>query len=407
MPETNSDIETEAIDDGANFWRLMEVLALQKRLVLTVVAVATIGAIVISLVLPKWYRAEALLLPPKEESLSMLNFGGALSEWASVTGGLNLPALVTPSDLYVRMLGSRASMNPVIDSFNLIERFEATSLYEAYIELDERSDFRVTPEGMIQIHFIDKDPQFAADVANAFVAELDKINRRIYSERTKKSREFIESSLTGARLELDSARLALRYFQERNRTVDLDKQTALAIETATALMTELATTEVELALKLKTLSKSHPDVVELSSKVSEMKRKVSELETGSSDSSYFSLPISETPRLRSQLADLTTRVRVAEKLYENLTLALNDARVQENRKAPAVATLDRATAPEIRFKPQRTLIVGATFGLSVVLAVFLAILVEYLKNLRNTNPADYRRAMVFSKSLFGGKRRTK
>jgi uncharacterized protein involved in exopolysaccharide biosynthesis len=401
------DMESGTIESGTNFWRLLEVLALQKRMVLTVVIVATVSAVIISLVLPKWYRAEALLLPPKEETLSMLNFGGAIAEWASVTGGLNLPALVTPSDLYVRMLSSRASMNPVIDSFDLINRFEASSLFDAYLTLEERADFRVTPEGMIQIRFVDQDPQFAADVTNAFVTELDKINRRIYSERTRKSREFIETSLSGARVELDSARLELRGFQERNRTIDLDKQTALAIETATALMTELATTEVELALKLKTLSESHPHVVELSSKVGELKRKVSELESGATDSSFFSLPISETPRLQSQLADLTTRVRVAELLYQNLTLALNDARVQENRQAPAVATLDRATPPQIRFKPQRTLIVGATFGLSIVLSVFLALLVEYLKNLRNTNPEDYRRAMVFSNSLFGGKRRTK
>ncbi|MBN4057003.1 hypothetical protein JYU19_01700 [bacterium AH-315-J21] len=396
------DSKTE-IEQGTNFWRLLEVMALQKRLILTLVTVATGAAIVAALVLPKWYRAEALLLPPKEESFSVLNSGSAIAEWASVTGGLNLPALVTPSDLYVRMLGSRASMDPVIEKFHLLERFEAKSLSEAYATLKKRADFRVTPEGMIQIRFADKEPQFAADVTNAFVEELDKINRRIYSSRTKKSREFIQSSLGSAKLELDSARVALRSFQELNHTVDLDRQTGLAIETAAALKTALATAEVELALKQRTLSDSHPDVVELATKVEVMQGKVLELEVGSGSSSYFSLPIAEAPRLRSQLANLTTRVRVAEQVYESLTLALNDARVQENRQAPAVATLDRATAPQIRYKPQRTLIVGAAFGLSFVIAVFLALLVEYLKNLKHTNPEDYRRALVFSGSLLGSK----
>lgn len=403
-PETGTVVNA---NHGTNFWRLLEVVALQKRLIFTVVGVATLAAVAISLVLPKWYRAEALLLPPKEENFSVLSSSSAIAEWASVTGGLNLPALVTPSDLYVRMLGSRASMDPVIDSFHLVKRFKAKSRYDALVTLKKRADFRVTPEGMIQIRFADKDPQFSADVTNSFVAELDKINRRIYSDRTRQSREFIQKSLTEAKVELDSARAALRAFQEKNRTVDLDRQTALAIETASALKTALATSEVELALKRKTLSGSHPDVVELEAKVAEMKKKVFELEHGSSDSSYFSLPIAETPRLRSRLAGLTTRVNVAEQVYQNLTLALSDARVQENRQAPALSILDAASPPQLRYKPQRTLIVGATFALSVALAIFLALLVEYLKNLSKTNPEDYRRAMVFTGSLFGGKRRTK
>ncbi|MFQ5606438.1 MAG: hypothetical protein ACE5GA_00720, partial [Candidatus Zixiibacteriota bacterium] len=255
--------------------------------------------------------------------------------------------------------------------------------------------------GLIRVRFEDRDPVRAAEIANAFVSELDRINREIFSVRTEQSREFIESSLADAKDELDSARAQLRAFQELNRTVDLDEQTSLTITTAATLKATLGATEVELNLKKRSLSRSHPEIAELAGKVAELKKKIAELEFGSDDSSYFSLPVAETPRLMAALAELTTRVRVAERLFENLRLSLDDARIQEKKEAPGLAILDPATPPEIRQRPQRSLIVGVSFAVSLVLAILLALIIEYVADLERRSPEDFRRASFFLRTFFG------
>lgn len=389
---------------GTNLWRLLEVIALRKRFIFTLVGIATIGAVIISLLVPKWYRAEALLLPPKDDRMTFSSLSGELNEWASVTAGLNLPVMVTPSDVYVSMLSSRAAKISVIDSLNLRKHFGDLSATEALEVVKENSDFSVTPEGLIQVRYIDQDPEMAAIIANSFVDELDRISRNIYSARTVQSRDFVLSSLNDTKAELDSARAALRAFQETNRALDLDKQTELAISTASKLKVELATLEVDLNLLKRSLSETHPEVTELAGKVAEYRGKLAELEYGSADSSYFSLPVAQTPRLRAELADLLTRVQVAERLYENLRIRYDEVSIQAKRDAPALSILDRAITPDIRYKPQRTLIVAGTFGFSLVLAILLALFFEYLVKLERENPGDFRRARFFFDTILKMKR---
>ncbi|MBN4076172.1 hypothetical protein JYT16_00485 [Gemmatimonas aurantiaca] len=380
---------------GTNLWRLLEVIALRKRFIFTLVGIATIGAVIISLLLPKWYRAESLLLPPKDDRMTFSSLSGALNDWASVTAGLNLPVMVTASDVYVRMLSSRAAKIGVIDSLQLREHFGGLSMSDALLAIDEYSDFLVTPEGLILVRYADQDAEMAAIIVNTFVDELDRIARQIYYSRTKQSLSFVETSLQGTQDELMSARGALRQFQEDNRAIDLNKQTELAINSASALKAELATLEVDLTLRKRSLSETHPEVVELAGKVAEYRNKISELEYGSGDSSYFSLPIAETPRLRSELADLVSRVQVAEQLYANLRLRYNEINIQSKRNAPTISVLDRAVTPEIRYKPQRSLIVAGTFGLSLIIAILFALFFEYLRRLEHENPEDFRRARFF------------
>ncbi|MBD3331623.1 hypothetical protein GF356_02130, partial [candidate division GN15 bacterium] len=69
---------------SGNFWLFLEVLARRRGLILGLVVAVTLIAAIVSFVLPRWYEAKALLLPPKDMSLPMGNVG-SLSEIVSVT----------------------------------------------------------------------------------------------------------------------------------------------------------------------------------------------------------------------------------------------------------------------------------------------------------------------------------
>ncbi|MEA3297074.1 MAG: Wzz/FepE/Etk N-terminal domain-containing protein, partial [candidate division Zixibacteria bacterium] len=146
---------------STNLWLLLETLARRRRFVLTFVILTTAISVIVSFLLPKYYEASALLLPPKDVSVPMAGLG-QISEVVSVTKGLNLPVMVTTSDVYARMLKSRRIADRVIYEFKLVDRYQARNRDEAYLTLLEWADFRVTDEGLLLIAIEDRDPQIAA-----------------------------------------------------------------------------------------------------------------------------------------------------------------------------------------------------------------------------------------------------
>lgn len=394
---------------SGNLWIFLEMLAKRRGMIIGITLIATLIAAGISMVLPKWYQSEALLLPPKDVSTTMESLS-RLEEVVSVTGGLNLPVMVTPSDVYARILKSRTIADRVIDQFDLQRRYETATRVETYEALLSHARFTVTEEGLLNISVEDREPQVAADMANAFVSEVNRVNQEIVVGRARKNREFIESRLHQVRAELDSSRSALESFQKKYRAVDFDEQTRLAIEQASNLKVSLAQVELDLQLAEQSLGKDHPDLLQRKQRRSIINQQLEDLEKGGQDSSYFSLPVASIPSLRGQYEMLYSRVRVSEGLYTTLLEQLEQAKIQESNETPTISVLDPARLPELRSRPKRTLIVGGTLLFSLLFSIMLAAIFEYLDRLRENKPLDYEKAMFVAGAFFGwipGVRRTR
>ena len=387
-------------ESSFNLWRLLELIALRIKFIVIFVLFAVVLSAIISLLLPKYYMARVILLPPKDEQLKV-GQGAGIQDFVSITSGLVLPVRATPTDIYARMLQSRNIAEGVIESNNLNTHYKLNSLEDVLERLDERSDFRVSDEGLLEITVNDRTPQKAADIANSFATQLDRATREITSARARSTREFIAGRLGEVSRELDSSRTELREFQQEHKAIDLDQQTQLAMQSAVNLKVELATNEIELSLKEKSLSPSHPDVITLKRRVEEIKDQISSLEFGGRDSSYLNLPVSQVPQLRMKLAELVSRVEISETLFGLLTEQFEQAKIQEKMDAPTISVLDKANPPALPYKPQKKLIVGITAFLSLILAVFFVLVIDYMERLRVNAPDDYRRAALFFNATLG------
>ena len=387
-------------ESTSNFWLFVELLARWRTFIVAVVFLATATAIVVSLLLPKWYEASALLLPPKDVTMPSPG-AGRLAEVVSVTEGLNLPVMVTASDVYARMLKSRSIAREIIDRFDLREQYETETFTETYDFLMERSDFRVTEEGLLKVSVEDRDPEQAAAMANAFVASLDSINREIVTQRVRQNREFVQRRLEQAKAELDSARAEFERFQIQHKAVDFDEQTRLAIDQAVRLKTELAQLDIEISMREPTLGEENTELKELKRRRRMVRSELNQLEEQDSDTSYFSLPLSAIPTLRGQYETLYSRVRVAESIYRILLEQLEEVKYQEQETTPTLSILDLAVPPEIKSRPQRTLIVGITFLVSLLVSVLLAAVFDYVRRLKTASPENYERANMFLGAWFG------
>lgn len=388
-------------DSGTNLWLLIEVLARRRSLIVGLVVGVTLVALIVSLILPKVYTAEALLMPPKDTTIPVAGLT-RLSEVASATRGLSLPVMVTTGDVYIRMLSSRRVSDAIIDSFNLVERFDVENEDWAYKRLmDEVASFTVTDEGLLRVAVEHRDRELAASMANAFVDELDKVNRTISSARARENRQFIQDRLSQVKQELDSARAAFEEFQIQYRAVDFEEQTRLAVEQAIDLKVQLAKIDIDLQLLRSKVGVDHADYQELMHRRRITARELESLERTNPDSSFFSLPIASIPHLKGKYEELYSRVQVNESLYQTLLSHLEQAKLQESEDLPTITVLDRATPPQRKSGPKRAIIVVAAFFFSLILAILIASWLEYVRRMAQKRPEDYNRIILFTDAFLG------
>jgi len=172
--------EMDLIDYWDIIWR-------RKIMLITLFLVSVIGTAIISSLLPKYYKSEAMILAIAPESgglsaaLSASPLAGAL---AGSIGGLT-----TPADKILVFLKSRTIADMVIKKFDLVHVFNKDKwdaktgswknpdkpplLEDAVKKLGkEVTSFKKSREGTVAITVEWKDPKLAADLANYYIVAL-------------------------------------------------------------------------------------------------------------------------------------------------------------------------------------------------------------------------------------------
>jgi uncharacterized protein involved in exopolysaccharide biosynthesis len=378
----------EEANRSFNLWKMLLVIARRKFFITAFVFLATLIAVITALVLPEWYRAKASILPSQYDQ--PLGITGNFTQFSLSSAGFELPIMATPSDVYATMLKSETVARQVIEENGLLDYFKMKSVQKCYLYLMEKTRVKVTGEGIVEFYFEDKDPEMAALIANSFINSLDALNRQVKSAKAASDRGFIKSRLEKTESLLDSARINLISFQKQYKAVDLDEQKNVAIIAATELKKQLALTEVNLEVRRKMYSDDHPEVNKLKNEVDQIREQLAEIERGTNQQdSYFSVGLDSMPSLTARFAELEADIGIQEKVLALLTGLYEEARIKEQRNTPTISVLEKAYPPEIKYKPKRAIIVAATFSISMVLAIFIALFADYLENLRRTSPADF------------------
>ncbi len=208
-----------------------------------VVSASVIAGVVSFLVTPI-YRASTLLIP----NVSQLGLNAALGELSGLVGQFGIGGSgEDPSRVYPEILQSRAMARTILEmsvvdragrSQRYLDRFDMKSdSQEAKIEnatrafLVRRSRTILNPKNnAIKIVVYDSDPEVAAQVANAMVAELDRVNQEINRSNARARREFIDSRRIKVAEELQTLEEALLQFHEENRQIQGSPQLKLEAE---------------------------------------------------------------------------------------------------------------------------------------------------------------------------------
>ncbi len=369
-------------EDTVNLLDCWNALVKRKWLIGFIVGGAAIASIIISLLLPKIYAATTSILPPQQES-SVGMAGMGPSQIAGGIGGLagGFLGLKSPADLWVGILKSQTVRDGIISRFDLMTFFKAQTIEDARAALNAMVIITKSKEDIISITVEDKDPQQAALLANAFVEELDRVNKRVVMSSGGRMRVFLEKRLNDGKVELAKIEEEVKAFQERNGAIKLDDQSKAIIDTIGKVKGQLMAKEVELQTFLSYATPNNPQAEILKSQIEELRGSMQELEEGKLGDRRASkglfIPTAKMPDLALQYARLLRDMKVHETLDTLLTQQYEISRIQEAKDSPTVQVLDVAKVPERKVKPKRSQIVILSVFSAAFVAVLLAFFMEF------------------------------
>ena len=374
-------------EDEVNLLDYWRVIWKRRWLIGGLCVAAVLTAMVVSLQMPKIYESTATLLPQFNS-----NQGGGMGALLAASGaqsfGVSLPGMpATPTDLFVAMLKSRTMADEVIKELNLMEVYEAKTVGGARNALEGGTKIKVRKEKVIAITVESEDPQMAADIANFYVTNLDRLNLALNISKLSQNRAFIEQRLDETRVNLVKAEEALKEFQVKNKMVAVGAQSQAMFGAATGLQAQITAKEVELQVMRSYLSPDNPELARVWSTIEELKKQLYLLESGWGGKGM--LPgdrlhpaMITMPTLALDYGRLMRGLKVQEAIYTMLTAQYEQAKIAEARDTPTVQVLDPAIPAEMKSKPRIRLNMMIAGVLALFLSIFLAFFLEYLDRIR-------------------------
>ncbi len=385
----------------------------RKTIVINFLIVCILAA-VLSFILPKWYTATTSILPPEEEGLG-LGLSSMLSS-LPVSGLGGLAGMTTPGAIYVAILESRTVREGVVRTLDLMKDFRSKNMEEAIGKLSKRTNIDLSEEGIVTLKVTARTPQQAAQIANTYIAELNKKNTDLSVAQARNNRIFVEGRLSENEEDLHKAEEDLRRFQEQHKAISLPEQTAAAIEAAALVMGEMQTLEVQRDVLLTTMRPTNPQVFQVQVQIDALRRQLNRMEFGTENAATidtsrgavrnkeFYVPFSRVPEVGLELARLMREVKIQEVIFELLTQQYEQAKLQEAKDTPTVQVLDSAVPPVKKSRPNRKAIVLMAGALSLVSSIFLAFFAEYARRLKTDSRTSATAEGILSALRHDGRR---
>ena len=347
-------------DDEISLLDLLQVVADNLRLLVLGPLAAGLLALGITFAIPPTYTATTKFMPPQQQqsgAAAMLQSLGALGGLAGAAGGIKNPA-----DQYVAFLKSRSVQDALVDRFKLTERYETKFNEDARKELSANAQISSGKDGLITIDASDKDPSFAAELANAHVEELGKLLSRLAVTEAQQRRVFFEKQLTNAKNNLVKAEQALKASGVNSSA--LKASPTAAVEGLAKLKASITAQEIKLASMRGYLTESAPDFRQAQTELSAMRGQMARAEkeepaSGGKDSDYI-----------AKFRDF----KYHETLFELFAKQYEMARVDESREGAIIQVVDIAQPPERKSKPKKALIALMTtlaVGFALLLFIFI------------------------------------
>ena len=369
-------------EDEISLLDLATALGEEKKTLFAIPLITTLVAVVVSLQMTPVFTAKTVVMPPQQQQ------GGAAAALASLGGLAGLAGLggggglKSQDEMYVAFLGSESLQNRIIADLKLQERYAAKTLSATRNYL--KGQVRITSDkksGLLNIEADDKDPAFAAELANLHVQALHGMLGRLAVTEAQQRRQFYEQQIHQTQDKLSLAEVAFRAAKEKSGMQVTTVLAETGVRASAEMRSQIAVREVQLQAMSRFATAQNPETQRIASELAALRSQLNKAEQGSGVSTVAASP------LHQEAVKSFRDVKVQEALLEVMIRQYELARVDEAKEGPLIQQVDVATPPEHKSKPKRAQIVLVAAFAGLFLGVLVAFVRRALKKAQS-DPAS-------------------
>lgn len=309
----------------------------------------------IAMLIPPTFTARTVFIIPAQQQNSAAAAIASLGPLSGLVG--SAAGVKSIGDQYLSLMSSNLLTDRIIDKFNL------SNVYGTKLRTDTRREFLAhvrmsagKKDNLISIEVDDHEPQRAADIANAFIAELQRLNDELALNEAQHRRKFFEDQFRNTKMALTDAQLDLQRTGFDSGAIRAEPK-AVA-EAYSKLKAQIVAAEVKLSASSSMLSPRSVEVASQQAAISSMREQLQKMEEPA------------RPKDSSGYLDAYRNFKYQEALFDIYARQFELAKLDEARQAGLIQVLDKAQKPERKSKPQRSLIAlgGILFGVLVAVA---------------------------------------
>lgn len=355
------------MENSVDIYNLILILWKKKFKIILFVFICTLISIGVSLVLPKWYKATAVVMPSESTSSFGINLPSSLSSLGIGSG------LVGNNQTFrlLTILKSRTMLEILDSKYDFQGRYKRKYKFETYEFLRKNFTFKLGDQDQLVINLYDRNQNDVADILNYAIIKLDSINIDLAISKARQNKEFIEKRYFEVLNNINSLEERVLTFSKENSVLSINEQVIATITAAAEFKAKITAKEIEVSL----LKNSYEGGILLRNaeeELSNMKNYYSDYFESSDDDIY--LEIKKIPELSLEYLKIQQELEYHKKIMEYLAPQYEEAKILEIKDIPTIQVLDWAIRPEWKTKPKRAIIVIGVFLFSFIVACLYHIL---------------------------------
>lgn len=399
----NNDLhENLIVPADINLLDLLIALGREKMTLVVVTLGAAILGVVYSLLTQPIYLARTTIMPTQQSSgagaglASLGNLAGlaGMGGIASISGGVK-----SSDEMFIALMRSQSVQSALIEQFKLKDRYGSKTTEEARQALTQNvailSDKK---SGLIFVDALDVDAEFAAQLANAQVSQLNLILSRLAVTEAQQKRSYFEQQITKTQEKIPQLEMEFKEAQKSSGV-----EVASLLTDVATLPGQIAAKELQLQVLSRFATSENPEIKRLAGEVAALRSQMDRYQLSKVEArSGEKFKVDQTPEgsrakavQRSTLAYNTLKIQEA--LLDGYVKQLEIAKVEEAKEGPAVQIVDEARAPEVRAKPERKKLVLAFTVTGFFVAFVLAAIKAFMRHMRSS-PAGHLRWLELKKA---------
>lgn len=354
-----------------------------KWLIILTVFFATAASVVVSFMLPVWYRSTTNVVPPQTEDTGLSSALSGLSGALKDFGLTQLGGVGGDTYTFMVILESRTVLDSIIKKYDLAKEYdipysEMDMLREAF-----RANVSITYEkqGNYIISVWSKDPKKAADMANEYVQIANELSVKVFRQEKTISRKHLENRIAVIDSNLVAVGDSLEVFSRDNMMFAPEEQ-ARAVSLALAdLKANKIQTQIIYDYYKNNYGEDYPYTSLYKSLLTQTTNQVEQALEEPGYAGDFS--IRDASSVTIKYMKYYTEFETYSRVKAFLLPMLEEARLDETKQIKNLFVVDEAIPALKKDRPRKSIIVAGTFIASFVFIVVLILGIYSFKNFNN------------------------